>query len=335
MKSNDSINCLISIIIAVYNSQDYLVECLDSILNQTYKNIEIILINDGSTDKSGEISREYERTYKNIKYIYANNGGAARARNTGIKIAKGDYIAIVDSDDYVHEKHIEQLAKNAINSQSNISVCNYYVQKKNISVLRNNKPNVLLFSNTEAIRDHLLESSILEPMICNKLFKRSLFTENNLWFPEGQMYEDSRNLYKLYYYANNIIFENNPTYYYRQRQGSVMNHGIRKENINMLQNIATEAEEWLSKKNVYLPRELEAYQLTGYINCLNYMVDNNKIYKNEWDEIISKIILNKKSYLDNPLVSNKRKLTIKYIGFGPRYYKIIRRFYKLKKVTNK
>lgn len=326
---------IVSVLIAVYNTEDYLVECLNSILNQTYRNIEIIIINDGSTDKSGELCQEYENRYSNITYVNKDNGGAAQARNIGIRLSKGEYITMVDSDDTINKKHIELLLNNAINNQADISVCNYYVYNDGRTTLRNHKPKYIKFTNVDAIKDHLLEGSILEPMICNKLFKRNLFTEYGLWFPEGQMYEDSRNLYKLYYYANNIVFENNPTYYYRRRQGSVMNHGVRKANIDMLQNIATEASDWLSDKNIDLTKELEVYELTSYINCLNYMIDGNKIYKDEWNKIIAKIIVHKNTYLVNPYVSKKRKLTIKYLELGPHYYTIIRRLYKYREALVK
>jgi glycosyltransferase involved in cell wall biosynthesis len=115
----------LSIIVPVYNVERYLNKCLDSILNQTFKDFELILVNDGSRDKSGEICDRYEKVDKRIKVIHKDNGGLSSARNAGLNIAEGDYIAFVDSDDFIHYRMYEILINTAIKKKSDITMCKY------------------------------------------------------------------------------------------------------------------------------------------------------------------------------------------------------------------
>ena len=122
---------LISIIVPVYNVEQYLDDCLISIINQTYKNIEIILIDDGSTDKSGKICDEYAKKDSRIIVIHKENGGVSSARNAGLRIAKGAYIGFVDPDDWIAEDMYEVLYSNAKKYDADVSVCKYKIVKNN------------------------------------------------------------------------------------------------------------------------------------------------------------------------------------------------------------
>ena len=129
-KAND----LITIIVAIYNTSKWLDRCICSILEQTYENLEIILVNDGSTDDSGEICRKYENIDCRILTIDKINGGLTSARKAGFKIAKGKYIAFIDSDDYLESTYVEELYNNIIENNSDISICNYYLEKNDTKI---------------------------------------------------------------------------------------------------------------------------------------------------------------------------------------------------------
>lgn len=327
---------LISIIVPIFNSKLYLDKCINSIISQSYKNLEIILINDGSTDSSFEICKKHAELDKRIKIINKKNGGAAQARNIAINKSKGEYLAFVDSDDYVHVNFIETLFENAKSKNADISACNYYCDYNDGRIVnRPNKPNKKDFDNLQAVRDLLLENSTLETILCNKLFKRKLFMDNNLKLIEGEIYEDTRIMYRLAFYAQKITFINKPLYYYLQRDGSVMNHGVNLNNLNLQTLITKEADTWLKQRTNKLNDEIEAFHLTGQINSLNYMVDGKKIYNNIWRKIAINMRKNRKEYLNNPYISKSRKMLVVLPKFFKTPYKLIRFIYNYNKENNK
>ena len=168
---------LISVIVPIYNVEKYIDKCLNSIVNQTYKNIEIILIDDGSTDTSVLKCNNWEKKDNRIKVIHKKNEGLAQARNTGISYATGNYITFIDSDDYIDSKMLEKLY-NAINkTNSEISACKYVKINKNKKVNLNYSAEIIEFTNKEAIIDLLKETNISN-YAWNKLFKKELFKRN-------------------------------------------------------------------------------------------------------------------------------------------------------------
>lgn len=320
---------VVSIIVPVFNTEKYLEKCIGSILDQSFTGLELILVNDGSTDSSLDICKKYTEIDKRIKIINKKNGGAAQARNIAIEQSQGEYIAFVDSDDYIHADFIKILLENAKNKNADISACNYFcVYNEKRIIERANKPAIKDFDNIEAVRDLLLENSTLETILCNKLFKRSLFIDNNLRLIEGEIYEDTRLLYKLAYFSKLITFTNRPLYYYLQRDGSVMNHGVKLPNLLLQTKITEEAGEWLSQRTDKLNLEIEAYKLTGQINSLNYMVDGKRIYNDIWNSLAEDIKSSIKKTLSNPNVSKKRKILSIYLFLGKNPYIAVRKLYK-------
>jgi len=195
---------LITIISAVYNVDEYLDDCIKSILNQTYKNIEVILVDDGSTDKSGEICDKYAKQDNRIKVIHQKNSGRPGApRNRGIEAATGKYIAFIDSDDMYRENYIETLYKLLIKNDADISVCNYFkLYSKNIDI--DTSDEVLKeYSNIEYLRLFNSDASDTCVVIWNKLYKKELI--GDIRFPEGKSHEDEAFTYKVIYKANKIV----------------------------------------------------------------------------------------------------------------------------------
>ena len=210
---------LISVIIPVYNVEKYLIRCVDSVVNQTYKNLEIILVNDGSTDSSGILCDKLAKNDARIKVIHKENGGLSDARNIGQQESKGVYIIFVDSDDYVHVDMINSLYEQITNENADVSICgvmNVYSNSQNPQCADTE----LYFTceKKEFLKEYLIGERI-PGSICNKLLKRSV--ANKLKFPVGKIYEDAFYHYDLISVAEKFVVNTKPYYYYYHRGGSI------------------------------------------------------------------------------------------------------------------
>ena len=181
--------------IPIYNVKNYLAKCVDSILNQTYKNLEIILVNDGSTDGSEIICEELKKKDKRIRIINQKNGGLSSARNTGIRNANGKYIQFVDSDDWIDYECIEELHNCIYKDNSDISICGIIMSFPDCEKKMNWFGENACINKEEAL-EGLLRNSIISSHAWNKLYKRKLFKD--IEFPVGKIYEDVRMMYKVF-----------------------------------------------------------------------------------------------------------------------------------------
>lgn len=218
----------ISVIIPVYNVEQYLEKCLDSILNQTYKNIEIILVNDGSIDKSGVICDEYSRKYNNIKVFHKENGGVSSARNLGIDNATGQYLAFVDPDDYIDPNMYEILVKKIVETNSDIAMCSFVYVKENENIVEDNSDETLVFDKEEVLRRYY---TAIKPFnasfLCNKLFKKELFKEVRL-DTELIIQEDTEVLIRIFNKIKLVVYVGIPLYSYLIRSGAATEGEISK-----------------------------------------------------------------------------------------------------------
>jgi len=214
---------LISVIVPIYNVGDYLRKCIDSIINQTYTNLEIILVDDGSTDNCGSICDEYKLKDNRIKVIHKPNGGLSSARNAGLDIATGSLIGFVDSDDYIEPTMYEELYNNMIKYGSDIAICNIYNDiygKKNIRI-KNESYKEFFSKDKEKFNNIHSKCRCLMVVAWNKLYKRYIF--DNIRYPNGRIYEDSFILCELLDRANKVSFIFNPLYNYIYRKDSIVN----------------------------------------------------------------------------------------------------------------
>ena len=212
----------VSVIVPVYNVEKYLEKCLDSLVNQTLKDIEIIVVNDGTKDNSQEIIDKYAKKYpKKVKGFIKENGGQSSARNYGLEYAKGEYIGFVDSDDYVELDMFEKLYNKAKEDDFDISICNLNFvyedtdDKKEFSINMNSD-----LTDKESLRKHMIN---IYPVVWNKIYKKSLFETSKLKFKEKVWFEDVEFLYKLVPYVKSVGVIDDYLYNYLQRQGSVTN----------------------------------------------------------------------------------------------------------------
>ena len=221
---------LITVIIPVYNIERYIEKCIRSVIGQTYKNLEIILVDDGSNDNSGLICDKYAKEDSRIKVIHKKNGGLSDARNIAIDIAKGKYLTFIDGDDYVSFFYIETLYS-LINEGYDISICGFkevFEGGIDIDVNKRKKHKLLRMDASEALKTMLYQKNF-DTSACGKLYKSELFAKG-IRYPVGKLFEDLGTTYKLFLDSKKIIYCDTEMYFYLQRGGSISNdkYNIRK-----------------------------------------------------------------------------------------------------------
>lgn len=213
----------ISVIVPIYNVEQYLNKCIESIINQTFTNIEIILVDDGSTDRSPDICDYYAKNDSRVIVIHKQNCGVAEARNTGIEVAKGRYFAFVDSDDFVDPDYLTELYNAAEANDCDISYCNYSLYnpiKDKSRTIKIRKPRTGLTTGYKICKQTIRDFSSRSYM-WNKLYKRELFfTGINVRYPD-MYFEDIATTSRVLYYAKDVVIINKSLYYYTRRKGSI------------------------------------------------------------------------------------------------------------------
>ena len=305
-------NTKFSIILPVYNVEKYLPECVDSILNQTFTDYEIILVDDGSKDSSGKICDEYSTKYTFVKTVHKPNGGLSDARNVGLKQAKGEYIFFIDSDDYLIDKNVLQRISEKLKSNPDV------VAFKSIKWFETNGE--LSHSTTDlAVSDdrlsacekyiELIDKDTYSNSAWSKVIKRTLLVDNNIEFEKGLLGEDNDWYYKVVGVLSSLELIDEPLYVYRQRAGSITKTYKNKNLEHLL---------WIIEK------------WTNYIND-GEMTDNKKVIRNSLAKQYCHAIIGYSS-LENPKEYypqlKKYSYLLKYSA-NPRV-KTFRKMYKLK-----
>ena len=275
----------ITVIVPVYNVENYLRKCLDSIIAQTYKNIEIIVVNDGSTDASGQICQEYTQIDNRIVYIEKENGGLSEARNVGLDKMTGSYVTFIDSDDWAELDYVEILYKKIIEYQADISVGNYYSYNEDEETyyfhIYGDSYYEKVYDNI-SIFENLYESQEMKSFALisawGKLYKAKLF--DYLRFEKGKLGEDGYFNQKMYLSVNKVVYLNKGLYAYRQRSGSITNTWTEKwmhalvdamsERITLLANMGYPLEKHLAVYRQMLEVSLANGQASGLSDTATY-----------------------------------------------------------------
>lgn len=224
---------LISIIVPIYRVEKYLKRCIDSIIGQTYSNLEVILVDDGSPDACPKICDWYCDRDERIKVIHKQNGGLSEARNTGLNNSSGEYVIFIDSDDYVSKYFVEILYKELKKNNADVSVCSFHMtdEEKPLVEKFDLMYSVKIFSNRKDIMNNFFNHNCGKFVVAwNKLYKKALFNEIN--YPKGRNYEDEATTYKILYKASRVVYVEVPLYYYYQRNDSIMGKSLSKQNLN-------------------------------------------------------------------------------------------------------
>ncbi|MBQ3415078.1 MAG: glycosyltransferase [Clostridia bacterium] len=295
----------VSIIVPVYNVEDYIKKCLDSLLNQTLKDIEIIIVNDGSKDNSEKIIKEYEKNNpEKIVYIKKENGGLSDARNYGLPYAKGEYIAFLDSDDYVELDMYEKMYELAKKENSDMVECDFYWEYPN-------KTKVDIGEKYSNQKEMLQKARVVA---WNKLIKRSILEEAKIRFPKGFRYEDVEFTYKLIPYLNKVSFVKEPFIHYIQRENSISN--VQNERTKEIFEVLEHVIEYYKEKGLYKEYEQELeYTYTRILLCssLRRIVKikdkkiRNELINKTWNNLNSKFPNWKKNKILNEEKTSKNR----------------------------
>ena len=225
----------VSIIVPVYDVEEYLVECIESILAQTWKHFEIILVDDGSTDSSGKMCDEYAEKYNCIFVIHKKNGGLSSARNAGIDVARGNYLAFIDSDDVVHPDYLRELVKIVEKENADLVACDFCVgtscQWGETSEVKYD------IRRDEDVLERMNDNDVVVTVAWNKLYHAKFFKEYSLRYPEGKIHEDMFLTPQILHYTNKMVITNQKLYFYRQRKNSIMNSSFSIKQLDSLEAI--------------------------------------------------------------------------------------------------
>lgn len=209
---------LVSIIVPVYNVEAYLPACIDSLLAQTYKNIEIFLVDDGSPDRCPAICDEYAASDLRVRVIHKENGGAASARNVGLDMSKGDYICFVDSDDLVHSDYIEKLISELQAATADIAVCGFTKMTKLDETVCTDREKAGIYTGNEYVEQFLAHWTC--SLLWNKIFRRESI--GTIYMEEGHCIDDEFFTYQVVLNCKSVVVFDTPLYRYRLRSSSIM-----------------------------------------------------------------------------------------------------------------
>lgn len=305
---------LVTVIVPVYKVEYFLPRCIDSILNQSYRNLEIILVDDGSPDQCPIICDNLQEKDSRVIVIHKDNGGLSSARNVGIQLAKGDYLCFVDSDDYISSDMIEQLVLAAHIKNAPISACSFTSDE---NLLQNGiTEEVRLFSAADALYEILNDRAFCTSAWA-KLFDRKLF--DNIVFPEGKYYEDYGTIYKLIHKAGTIAFSDVKKYYYTINISGITKGGFSHRQMDYFF-ISQELE-------IFLAENYPEYLKIAHFRAMNMAISLYKKiaqspdraqFEEDRTALLEIIKLNSAGFLfsDYPL---KKKVAGLMISFFPRF----------------
>ena len=315
----------VSIIVPVYNVEDYLERCVKSIINQTYRNIEIILVDDGSTDKSGILCDELAKCDGRIQVFHKENGGLSDARNYGIDRAIGEYLLFVDSDDYIHPQMVEALYRAQSQTGADLVTCDYTRELDDISKIHiedYSSLDVKSFGRDEAMNNVSLNG--IHVMAWNKLYKKKLF--ENIRYPKGRIHEDEWILHHLLWECEKVAVISEKLYFYTYRDDSIIGQfSIR--NIEDGRYAYEDRVQFVAEKSWDAVKQIVA-ENTCYYCLTNY----EKLLEQEQSvEIVE---------LENRLISTIRLLIERLDGVSlqKEYYKFAnnpQRFFRIRKIKRK
>ena len=311
---------LVSVIVPVYNVENYLEECISHIINQTYKNLEVILVNDGSTDTSALICTRWALLDNRIKVLNKLNGGLSSARNAGLDVAKGKIISFCDSDDYMHPEMLNRMLEIMERTKAEIVCCDYV--STFFHELKKKVP-YSIFDSNEAI-SYLMDDKGYKCFAWNKIYRKELF--NIIRYPEGKLFEDIETTYKIFKTANRIAYLQEPLYYYRVREGSITKTKFSVKNYDLIEAIDYVINDVQKNKNPYFGKVMLGYM--GYYfefikSGLRHQID----MKNEKSRLKQIVKKNKACLVKENSISFKKRIELLVFCINDRLFCFIINLY--------
>ncbi|WP_434350577.1 glycosyltransferase family 2 protein [Streptococcus sp. KHUD_014] len=307
----------ISVIVPVYNVEAYLERCVESILKQTYSNLEILLVNDGSTDKSGELCDQLALRDQRIRVIHKENGGLSDARNRGIDEASSGLIGFIDSDDYIDEDMYETLYRQLRESNADLSMCGHYdvfhqIPEKQVSEIK-----TWNLSSEEAIK-MVMEAKVLSVTAVNKLYKKELF--NHLKFEVGKIAEDAFIMIRLLDQCQKVVATNEKKYYYVHRENSITTQKFSLKFLNVIE--AYEQNANIIREHYPAIADVATMRLNwAYFYVLDrLLIDSDFKDKQLEDKLIYYLKQNRVNILRDARFTNARKISFLALLFSRKLY---------------
>ena len=295
-------NNLISVIIPAYNIEKYIQKCVLSVLKQTYTNLEIIIVNDGSMDKTGAVCDELAKTDDRIKVLHQQNMGLSEARNNGIKLASGEYISLIDGDDIVKKDFLRNMA-DAMKDNVDVVVGGYKTVADTKKILCINKMSNSTLSGKDATIRLLTKQEDFFVIAWNKLYKRELFTKNNIWYPAKRIHEDNLTTYKLLSKARNVTIIDSSDYLYVKRAGSITDKSKKDLQVQEKINAANEAIKYFPSGDLH-----DAAKYSLFLTQIIKLNEAIRAKNNNYAELINDILKNKPS--ENKFCAAKQRIYI-------------------------
>ncbi len=308
---------LISVIVPVYNVEKVLTRCIESILSQSYRNLEIILVDDGSPDNCPSICDEYSELDSRIIVIHQQNKGLSGARNAGIDISKGSCITFVDSDDYIEPKCIETMEKNLSEFECDISCIKHNVIYKH-RIINEWTGNKYLLGSKEAL-EMILYSDDMDVSAWGKLYKKHLFDQ--IRYPEGRLFEDTATTYRLINKANKVYLDSLPLYNYIIRDNSITNNRFSSDSLHLITS-TKEMTDFIRKEYPVLNRACDRRMIYSYLSCLRQTLNTDNVKPETKQMLISYIRKNGSKVLTDGRAPLRDKVGIISAECGYDFFKL-------------
>ena len=308
----------ISVIVPIYKVEQYLTRCVDSILGQTYQNLEVILVDDGSPDRCGEICDEYQSKDSRVRVIHKENGGLSSARNAGLDIATGEYVGFIDSDDRIDPEMYETMVSRMQADHARIVCCGRYdvYGEKTVVGLCPTESKVLDAAGYFSV---LFAAKETDVSACDKLYQRELF--ENIRYPVGEINEDAAVICPLVHSAQTIAMLDRPMYYYYHRENSITTSFSEKQLI--ISKHAREMADFVKERYPALTREAESYYNKRLITVLTLIntctPDVRKQFAGVYRELLAELSKRKQYFVDHDRV--------KYLMLKTGSYRIFNKIY--------
>lgn len=296
---------LVTVIVPIFNVEKYLEKCIDSIRQQTYRNLEIILVNDGSQDNSGSICDRYANLDNRIRVIHKKNGGLSDARNSGIKAANGDYISFIDSDDYIEKETYDILINSIKSNNADMAICGRWIEEELCRRELYTESKEIVMDSTEALKLYFKRRK-MDASACDKLFKKELLKD--MYFPVGKIHEDIFVMDKIIMKCKKIVHVGKPLYHYVNRKGSITKTSFTEKNLDYIDAHRMAFDRFINNKT--LKKYVLSYYFDSYIIIIDKMLSSKldcEMEKNlvEYRKYVKKNIVR---ILINPHMIFKRKI---------------------------
>ncbi len=318
---------LVSVIVPIYKVAPFIEKCVTSLLAQTYTELEIILVDDGSPDDCPAICDAFAAQDNRVRVIHQENGGLSAARNAGIRAATGAYLAFVDGDDFVSPDYIAVMLNACEENNTKMAACGYieyYSDEKSTVVCVDE---TVILSAKEAVIDIFTMKNQVQVMAWNKLYARELFDNTDICYPVGKIHEDVFTTYRCCAAAGNIVCVNKPCYYYVQREGSIISQTFSPKRLQLLDAVDSIRPFVESHTPVYDEAYLY-YVFLNHLTVINAMADSHYYDRSLFTKMKRCIQKRLSDLKKNRYFSKKNLLTCFLLNMGMHGYYAFRKLYK-------